>query len=110
MTDDKGPLIRNHPLPKSISFVEKLKRLREVVNPQDTLGILIDADPDAMVSALALRRLLWRKVKHVFIYRINHIKRADNLSFVALLRVEQEHIRYVKRSKITRWACWRCQS
>ena len=96
--------MRDHPLRKSISFAEKVKRLQEVVSMGDTLAILIDADPDAMASALALRRLLWRKVQHVFIYRINHIKRADNLSFVALLKVEQEHIRYVKRSKITKWA------
>ena len=56
-----------------------------------------------MASALALRRLLWRKVRHVQIYRINRIKRSDNLACVKLLKIEQEHIRYMKRSRITRW-------
>ena len=104
MIDDKKPILMEHPFPRSYSYAEKLKRLREVVCSRDTLGILIDADPDAMASALALRRLFWRKVKHVLIYRINRIKRADNLAFVKLLKIEQKHIRYMKRSRITRWA------
>ena len=57
-------------LPKSMTYKEKHKRLIEVIKPTDTLGILIDADPDSMASALALKRLLWRQVKHVFLSKI----------------------------------------
>jgi nanoRNase/pAp phosphatase (c-di-AMP/oligoRNAs hydrolase) len=92
------------PFPKSISSAKKCSRLLEIVKASDTLGILINADPDSMASAMALKRLLWRKVKHVFIYRINRVKRSDNLAFIALLKVEQKHIRYMKRSGITKWA------
>ena len=53
-------------------MTEKYKRLLETVTPEDTLGVLINADPDAIASALALRRLFWRKVKKALIYRINH--------------------------------------
>ena len=87
-----------------MTYKEKHRRLIEIVKPTDTLGILFDADPDSMASALALKRLLWRQVKHVFIYRINRIKRSDNLAFVTLLKVDQKHIRYMKRSGITKWA------
>jgi nanoRNase/pAp phosphatase (c-di-AMP/oligoRNAs hydrolase) len=104
MADIKTEMMMDHPFPKSTSYAEKLKCLEEVVRPRDTLGILIDADPDSMASALALKRLLWRQVKHVFIYRINRIKRSDNLAFITLLKVEQQHIRYVKRPGITKWA------
>jgi nanoRNase/pAp phosphatase (c-di-AMP/oligoRNAs hydrolase) len=108
MQGPKGNPVMNslmaHPLPKSMSFTEKVKRLWEVVNPEDTLGILIDADPDAMASALSLKRLFWRKVRKVEIYHINPIERADNLAFIKLLKIDQQHIRYIKPSKITKWA------
>jgi nanoRNase/pAp phosphatase (c-di-AMP/oligoRNAs hydrolase) len=104
MSDGNGPKMMKNPFPKSTSSAAKTKRLEQAVAASDTLGILIDADPDSMASALALKRLLWRKVKHVLIYRVNRIKRADNLTFIKLLKIEQEHIRYIKRSKITRWA------
>lgn len=92
------------PFPKSISYANKYSRLLEVVDPSDTLGILINADPDSMASAMALKRIFWNKAKRVFIYRINPIKRADNLAFVKFLTVDQKHIRYLKRSAIKKWA------
>ena len=87
-----------------MSFASKYDRLLEVVNTSDTLGILINADPDSMASAMALKRIFWKKVRQVWIYRVNSIKRADNLAFVKLLNVEQKHIRYLKRSAINKWA------
>ncbi len=93
-----------NPFPKSVSVTEKCKRLLEVVCQEDTLGILMDADPDAMASALALKRFFWRKVKKVKTYHVNTIKRADNLSFIQLLNLDQHHIRYLDSKEITKWA------
>ncbi len=93
-----------HPFPKSTSAKEKCKRLWEVVSGEDVLGILINADPDAMASALALKRLLWRRVKKIFVFHINPIERADNLAFIRLLKIEQEHVRHARRSLVTKWA------
>ena len=45
------------PFPKSISFAKKYSRLLEIVKPSDTLVILINADPDSMASAMALKRI-----------------------------------------------------
>jgi nanoRNase/pAp phosphatase (c-di-AMP/oligoRNAs hydrolase) len=96
--------LMDHPFSKSTSFTERCKRLREVVSPEDSLCILIDADPDSMASALALKRFFWRKVRKTEIYHINPIQRADNLAFIKLLKVEQRHIRDLRPSEVTRWA------
>ena len=76
------------PFAKSISTADKCKRLQETAGSEDTLAILIHADPDSMASALALKRFFWRKVKRVNIVRINKIDRADNLAFVRLWKIQ----------------------
>lgn len=94
----------NAPLGSSLSNSEKVRRLRSVVRPGDSLAILINADPDAMASALALKRLFWRRVKRVGIFRINKIDRADNLAFVKMLDVKQQHVGRLKKSDFTKFA------
>ncbi len=94
----------DHPFPKSTSSVEKWKRLLELVSPEDTVAVIINADPDAMASALALRRIFWRKVKKTLVFHINVIKRADNLALVKLLKIDQQHVRNLNSSEITKWA------
>ena len=76
----------------------------EVVSPDDTVAVLINADPDAIASALALKRFFWRKVKKTLIYHINPIKRADNLALIKLLKVDQKNIRNLNNTEITKWA------
>jgi nanoRNase/pAp phosphatase (c-di-AMP/oligoRNAs hydrolase) len=92
------------PFAKSVSTAEKCKKLQEAANPTDTLAILIMADPDSIASAFALKRLFWRKVKRVHIVRINKIERADNLAFINLLNLGQQHVRNFKCSEVTKWA------
>ncbi len=94
----------DHPFTKSVSSIEKVKRLQQAVSPGDIVGVLINADPDSMAGALALRRILWRHVKQTLIYHTNLIERADNLAFISLLKIEQEHIKHVRRSIINKWA------
>jgi nanoRNase/pAp phosphatase (c-di-AMP/oligoRNAs hydrolase) len=96
--------IMEHPFAKSVSWAERCKRLLEIVAQEDTVAVLINADPDAMASALALKRLFWRKVKKTLIYHINTIKRSDNLALIKLLKIKQQHIRYLNNSEITKWA------
>ena len=96
--------LMDHPFPKSTTAAEKCKRLLEVVVPEDALAILINADPDAIAGALALKRFFWRKVRKAVIYHINPIQRADNLAFVKLLRIDQRPIRYLKSTAFTKWA------
>lgn len=93
-----------NPFAKSVSTAEKCKKLQTAANSNDTLAILIDADPDSIASALALKRLFWRKVKRVHIVRINKIERADNLAFIDLLNLKLQHVRNFKSSEATKWA------
>lgn len=92
------------PFGKSVSSVEKYRQLMDVVDAKDTLAVLINADPDAMASALSLRRLFWDKTRKVHIFRINRIERADNLAFVNLLDFRHDHIRSLKKTGITKYA------
>lgn len=94
----------NHPFSKSTSISDRVRRLREVVSPEDSLGILIDADPDAMASALALKRFFWRQAKKIEIFHINAIQRADNLAFIKLLKIDLQHVRKLDPFKMSRYA------
>lgn len=97
------PPLMEHPFPKSTPVVEKLKKLLERVEAEDTVAILINADPDAISSALALQRLFWRHVKKTWVFRINVIKRADNLAMIKLLNIKQQHIRKLNPLRISKW-------
>ncbi|MGD2099277.1 MAG: DHH family phosphoesterase [Desulfobacterales bacterium] len=89
---------------KSVSTADRLKLLFKMLKPDDIVAILINADPDALASAFALKRLFWRKVKRADIVRINKIDRADNLAFVKIIDLDQRHIRNYKQSEATKWA------
>jgi nanoRNase/pAp phosphatase (c-di-AMP/oligoRNAs hydrolase) len=69
----------------SQSASEKLRRFYEQFSGSDHVLIVINADPDAIASAMAVSRLLWRKVISVTISHINTINRPDNLAMIRLL-------------------------
>ncbi|KPA12798.1 phosphoesterase RecJ domain-containing protein [Candidatus Magnetomorum sp. HK-1] len=69
----------------SVSNVEKLRRLYELFQKDDHVLILINADPDAIASAMAIKRLLWHHVSGVTISHVNTIVRPDNLAMIRLL-------------------------
>ena len=66
---------------------ERLKRLYDQFSKEDRVLIPIIADPDAMATAMAVKRLLWRKISNVTIANINEIKRPDNLTMIRLIRI-----------------------
>ncbi len=80
-----------------ISTPERLRRLYSLFSGSDQVLILINADPDAIASAMAVKRLLWRKVSSVTISNINVIKRPDNVAMVRLLGVNLVHIDDLKK-------------
>lgn len=49
--------------------------------------IMITADPDALGAAMALRRILRRRVQSVAIARTNEVTRPDNLAMIRYLRI-----------------------
>ncbi len=72
----------------SRSVPEKLRRFYDQFSGSHQVLIVINADPDAIASAMAIRRLLWRKVPSVTISNINIINRPDNLAMIRLLGVK----------------------
>ena len=71
----------------SISAKEKLRRFYDQFSGNDQVLVVINADPDAIGSAMAIRRLLWRRVSSVAISNVNTIDRPDNLAMLRLLGV-----------------------
>ena len=71
----------------SRSIPEKLRRFYDQFSGNDLVLVVINADPDAIASAMAVSRLLWRRVLNVTISNINKIKRPDNLAMIRLLGV-----------------------
>jgi nanoRNase/pAp phosphatase (c-di-AMP/oligoRNAs hydrolase) len=69
------------------SASERLRRFYHQFNGEDRIAILINADPDAVASAMALKRLLWRKVSQACIANVNVISRPDNIAMIKLLRI-----------------------
>lgn len=89
---------RNRMNISSLSAREKLRIFLEQFSGDDKILILINADPDAIACAMAVKRLLWRKTSGVKISRINTMNRPDNLAMVRLLRVNLTHVRKITKS------------
>jgi nanoRNase/pAp phosphatase (c-di-AMP/oligoRNAs hydrolase) len=54
---------------------------------EDRWLILVNADPDALGSAMALKRLMARRVEATDIARVNEVTRPDNLAMIRFLRI-----------------------
>ena len=69
------------------SASEKLGRFYDQFSGNDHVLVVINADPDSIASAMAVSRLLWRRVMNVTICHVNTIRRPDNLAMLRLLGV-----------------------
>ena len=87
----------------TLSAAEKLRRFYDQFSGEDNVLIVINADPDAIASAMAVKRLLWRKVSGVTISNINIIKRPDNIAMIRLLGVELVPIKNIVKDRFTRF-------
>ncbi len=87
----------------TLSAVEKLRRFYDPFEGEDNVLILINADPDAIASAMAVKRLLWRKVSSVTISNINIIKRPDNIAMVRLLGVDLVPLKDIVKDSFNRF-------
>lgn len=74
-----------------MSAKKKLDRLLNVFTGSDHVLILINADPDAIASAMALVRILRRRVTQITISNINTLSRPDNLTMIRLFDVTLIH-------------------
>jgi nanoRNase/pAp phosphatase (c-di-AMP/oligoRNAs hydrolase) len=87
----------------AISNTEKLRRFYDQFAHDDHVLIVINADPDAIASAMAVKRLLWRKVAGVTISNINVIKRPDNIAMIRLLGVNLVPVKDIVKDSFSRF-------
>ncbi|MDY0390474.1 MAG: DHH family phosphoesterase [Desulfobulbus oligotrophicus] len=74
------------------SAIARLNGFWSVFERSDTVLIAINADPDAIASAMALKRLLSYRVQSVTIGHPNEIRRLNNLTMVDRLKVPMERL------------------
>jgi nanoRNase/pAp phosphatase (c-di-AMP/oligoRNAs hydrolase) len=86
----------------NLSAREKLNRFYSQFSGDDHVLIMINADPDALASAIAVKRLLWRKSASVTIGHVNVIHRPDNLAMIGLLGVDLVYVDKLDASRFSR--------
>jgi nanoRNase/pAp phosphatase (c-di-AMP/oligoRNAs hydrolase) len=86
----------------TLSTTAKLKRFYNRFSSEHQVLVLINADPDAIASAMAVKRLLWKKVAGVAISNVNIIRRPDNLAMIRLLGIPLIHIDDIDASRYHR--------
>jgi nanoRNase/pAp phosphatase (c-di-AMP/oligoRNAs hydrolase) len=86
----------------TLSNSEKLRRFNDQFSGNDQVLIVINADPDSIASAMAVSRLLWRRVKNTTTTHVNTINRPDNLTMLRLLGVSLVPFTDVDRSKYSK--------
>lgn len=74
-------------MPNRRRISPRLGQMLELFSRNEDWVIVINADPDALASALALKRLMARRVGKVAIAHINEISRPDNLAMIRYLRI-----------------------
>ncbi|MEW6429852.1 MAG: DHHA1 domain-containing protein [Thermodesulfobacteriota bacterium] len=89
------------PLPKKTAK-ERLREFWAIFQKEDDVLIVINADPDALASALAVKRLLSYRVKSVTIGYPNEIRRVSNVAMVELLKIQAERLQNLKPKTFTK--------
>lgn len=72
---------------KPATAKERLKCFLEHFGHSDNVLVLLYPDPDSMASALAVKRLLWKRVQRVVIAYIGEIQRLENQAMMELLQI-----------------------
>lgn len=61
---------------------ERIKQMLALFCRTSKVLVVVNADPDAIASAMAVKRILWRRVAEVTITYFNRISRPDNLAMI----------------------------
>jgi nanoRNase/pAp phosphatase (c-di-AMP/oligoRNAs hydrolase) len=82
-------------LPKKTAK-ERLEEFWALFVKDDDVLVVINADPDALACAQAIKRLLRYRVKSVVIGYPNEIRRLSNVAMVDLLKIPAERLHTIK--------------
>ena len=75
---------------------ERLAEFWAIFTKDDDVLVVINADPDSLACAMAIKRLLRYRVKSVVIGYPNEIRRLSNLAMVDLLKIPVERLHTLK--------------
>lgn len=75
---------------------ERLAEFWQLFSKDDDVLIVINADPDALASAMAVKRLLRYRVRQVVIGYPNEIRRMSNVAMVERLKIQAERLQHIK--------------
>jgi nanoRNase/pAp phosphatase (c-di-AMP/oligoRNAs hydrolase) len=75
---------------------ERLRHFWDVFQKEDDVLVVINADPDALACALAVKRLLRYRVKSITIGYPNEVRRLSNMAMMELLKIKAERLQSLK--------------
>ena len=101
-TQDKRRLRKNCYKGGWKSARDRLNGFWDIFEKEDRVLVCINADPDALACALAIKRLLRYRVKQVLIAHPNEIRRLNNVSMVERLKIPLERLGNVKVQEFTK--------
>lgn len=82
---------------------DRLQDFWDIFSKEDSVLIVIYADPDSLASAMAAKRLLRYRVKNVSIVYPNEIRRLSNIAMVDLLKIQAERVKCVSKEEYTKF-------
>ncbi len=86
------------------SLNNSLQTLGGLLRKNERWLIMMNADPDALASAMALKRIISSRVGHVALAHINAISRPDNLAMIKLLRIPAQKYTPLLAAQFDRFA------
>ncbi|WP_163340036.1 bifunctional oligoribonuclease/PAP phosphatase NrnA [Desulfopila sp. IMCC35008] len=81
---------------------DRLQAFWDIFDKEDDVLVVINADPDALASALAVKRLLRYRTRKVDIAHPNEIHRLNNVAMVERLKIPLERLGNVKTGDYTK--------
>jgi len=81
---------------------ERLRQFWEIFQKDDDVLVVINADPDALACAMAVKRLLRYRVKSITISYPNEVRRLSNITMMQVLKIQTEKLQSLKLSDYTK--------
>ncbi len=81
---------------------DRLQAFWDVFEKEDQVLVIINADPDALAFALAIKRLLRYRVKCVTIAHPNEIRRLNNVAMVERLKIPLVRLKDIKPNEFSK--------
>ena len=80
-------MLRSFSYPKFKSNKERVKYFLKLFDKNDSVLVLMWADPDAIASAFAIKKILQNRVSKITLSHINEIRRLNNQVMIQILKI-----------------------